>query len=125
MQDVSYSIMLYEGELKPAVDIWAFGRPLTWQLWVVFAATVLALPLLFFVMEKLNADGFIPLTKTSSHDIRFAMCEWCCPEPWATCACCTHLHVPGTTCTAADRNVLAIFTQEWGTPCVLRNPLPP
>ncbi len=67
--------MVYEEDLQPSVDIWAFTRPLTWQLWVVFAATLVALPFIFWVMEKLNTEGYIPFSKSSSYDLRFALCE--------------------------------------------------
>ncbi len=76
MQTITAAVMVYEGDLQPPVDIWAFARPLTWELWLVFAATLLTLPFVFWVMEKLNTEGFVLLSKTSAHDLRFAVCEW-------------------------------------------------
>jgi hypothetical protein len=69
------SVMVYEGDIQPAVNIWAFGQPLTWQLWVVFAVTVVVLPFVFFVVEKLCLEGYIPLSKSCAFDLRFAVCE--------------------------------------------------
>jgi hypothetical protein len=60
------------------LPVFTAGRPLTWQLWVVFAVTVLVLPFAFFVMEKLNLEGFLPLSNSTLYDQRFALCELAC-----------------------------------------------